>query len=411
MMLTIQPRQQQRQALSPAMLLGLDLLSLPIGELRETVKKEVESNPALEPFESDVHRRRTTETAAAANYLENMADESGESLGEHLMSELRMSGVEGRELDLCRAVIAEIDGDGRFQGSMPDLCMVTGATAAELEAVRLKVMSIDPKGCGARSLGECYRAQIGGVQGAKRALAEKAIAAVEKMAAGSKGVEIPPEALKLLKTLNPFPGRLYDHRRVDYVCPDVKVDENGEVEVDQRDIPELRVSPKYMAMARDASLDEETRKFAAERVRRAREFREAVIKRQETMEKVAELAIGGQSGFLKGGAGALRRQTMSEVARKAKCNVATVSRAAARKYVKTPRGTVPLRKFFQLIDQAPVEKLREILGDGSGAITDARASELMSEAGFKMARRTVAKYRARILGKKTERKTEQWSNS
>ena len=135
------------------------------------------------------------------------------------------------------------------------------------------------------------------------------------------------------------------------VTPDVRVNEDGEVEVDQRDVPELRVSPKYVELAKDKAQDEETRAFAAERVKRAREFREAVVKRRETMEKIAELAIGGQAEFLRKGAVGLRRQTMSEVAKRAKCNVATVSRAAARKYVKTPRGTVPLRKFFALVDQ------------------------------------------------------------
>ena len=205
-----------------------------------------------------------------------------------------------------------------------------------------------------------------------------------------------PETVRLLKQLDPYPGRQYDFRRVEFVVPDIRVDEEGTVEVDQRDVPELRVSPKYIEMAKDRSLDEETRRFAAERVRKAREFREAVIRRQDTMERVAELAIGGQEAYLREGPAALRRQTMSAVARAAKCNVATVSRAAARKYVKTPRGTVPLRKFFALVDQAPIEKLREILAEGRGRLTDREVSDRMAKAGFKMARRTVAKYRARL---------------
>ena len=402
MALQLQPRQTQKQAMTPAMWLGLNLLTLPIGELREAVKKELDSNPALEvEVPSSYAGARRPRPPDEGNALENVADESGERLDEHLMSELRMAGVEGRELELCRAIVAEIDGDGRFTGSVPDLQMVTGATAEALETARQKVMTIDPKGCGARDIRECYLAQIGQVPAAKRKAVEAGIDAVAAMLSAPAGAAPPrlePDVLKILKGLDPYPGRQYEYRTTEFVTPDIRVDEDGDVEVDQRDVPELRVSPKYVEMAKDKSLDEETRTFAAERVKRAREFREAVVKRQETMERIAELAIGGQSDFLKTGAAGLRRQTMSEIARAAKCNVATVSRAAARKYVKTPRGTVPLRKFFALVDQGPVEKLREILAAVPAAtkVSDREIAERMEKAGFPMARRTVAKYRKRF---------------
>ena len=401
MALQLQPRQTQKQAMTPAMWLGLNLLTLPIGELREAVKKELDSNPALEverpSYSAGAGRPRPPDEG---NALENVADESGERLDEHLMSELRMAGVEGRELELCRAIVAEIDGDGRFTGSMPDLQMVTGATADELETARQKVMSIDPKGCGARDIRECYLAQIGQVPAAKRKAVEQGVDAIAEMLAGKVPKEqIAPDVLKILKGLDPYPGRQYEYRTTEFVTPDIRVDEDGEVEVDKRDLPELRVSPKYVELAKDKSQDEETRTFAAERVKRAREFREAVIKRQETIEKIAELAISGQSDFLKKGTAGLHKQTMSEIAKAAKCNVATVSRAAARKYVKTPRGNVPLRKFFALVDQGPIEKLREILAaiPAGTKVSDREVSERMAQAGFPMARRTVAKYRAGFL--------------
>ena len=401
MALQLQPRQMQKQTLSPAMWLGLNLLTLPIGELRESIKKEVESNPALEIEVPRLSSRVSRSSSDAASALENVAAEAGESLGEHLMSELRMAGVEGRELELCGAIVAELDRDGRFVGSLPDLQMTTGASAAALEAARQRVMTIDPKGCGARDVAECYLAQLDAVPAAKREKVKAAIAVVADMLKGGKpkasAADLDPEALLFLKKkLDAFPGRQYDFRKTDFVVPDVHVDEDGEVTVDQSDIPELRVSPKYVAMAKDRDLDEETRQYAAERVRKAREFREAVVKRQETMEKVAELTIGGQPDFLKKGAAGIRKQTMSDVAKKAKCNVATVSRAAARKYVKTPRGTVPLRKFFALVDQEPVEKLREILDNAPKGLSDRAVSELMAKAGYAMARRTVAKYRAKF---------------
>ena len=383
------------------MMMELSLLQLPVGELRDAVKKEVDSNPALE-IVREFNPGRVSQNAAPEGFdFERVAAEGGESLEDHLLGELRMDGVEGRDLELCRAIIADLDEDGRFVGSLPDLVMTTGGTTAQLEAARQRILAIDPKGCAARDLAECYRAQLDAIPAAKRPLAAKAIDELAVAIAAGKLASYRPSdlaAFKLLQKLEPFPGRLYDRRRIDTVIPDVRVDEDGTVEVDQGDIPELRVSAKYVEMAKDREADPEARAFAAEKVRRAREFREALIRRQETMEVIAEAAVGGQLAYLKEGPTALKKLTMSDVAKTAKCDVSTVSRAAARKYVKTPRGTIPLRKFFQLVDQAPVEKLREILASLPEGVhvPDLKISEMMAKAGFKMARRTVAKYRRRL---------------
>ena len=403
MALSLQPRQTQKQVITPAMMLQFSLLQLPIGDLREEVRRELDSNPALEVENLRGLSGRIRSASGAGDLVDTVAAESGETLEDHLMSELRMAGVAGREAELCQAIIADIDQQGRFTGSVPDLQMQTGASARELEAARQRVMSIDPKGCGARDLAECYRAQLDDVPEARREEVARAIDAIAAMSAGGPRSAVPafaPAVLALLKKLNAFPGQLYDRRKVEFVTPDVTVDEDGDVEVDQNDIPDLRVSPKYVQMAQDKTLDEETRRYAADRVKRAREFRQALLDRQEKMQAIAELAIGGQPGFLERGAAGLRRQTMSDVAKKAKCSIANVSRAAARKYVKTPRGTVPFRKFFVLVDQEPVEKLREILNalPPGEKVSDRVLSERMAKAGCPMARRTVAKYRLKLQG-------------
>ena len=391
---SLQTRLAQKQVAAPAMLLEMSLLALPIGELREAVAKELSSNPAIEQASPGPIRTAPMSQGDGSqrDFVESLADDRAETLDEHLMGELRMSGVSGRDLELCRTIVAELDADGRFKGEIPSMIMATGATEREIEAARRRVMAIDPKGCGAKDLVECFLAQADIVPEGEREAFTKDLA---NLASG----KVAPSTVAWLRKMDGFPGRQYDSRRIEYVTPDVTVDEDGEVTVDQRDIPELRVSPKYIAMAKDASLDEETRTFAAERVKRAREFREALIRRMDTMEKIAELAVGGQLGFLEKGMAGLKRQTMSEVAKKAQCDVSTVSRAASGKYVRTPRGTVPLRRFFVLVDQAPLEKLREILENATAEkkrLSDRAVSEIMTKAGYKMARRTVAKYRARL---------------
>ena len=397
---TFQQRQVQRQVATPAMMLEMSLLGLPADALREAVKKELDANPALE---KDIPRKaeRTQDFAGwdsgprsggdKEGFLENLADQRAETLDEHIMSELRMSGVSGRELELCGAIVAELDGDGRFKGELPSMMMATGASEKELEAARRLVMSIDPKGCGAKDLAECFLAQAGIVPEKERAAF---VADLKNLKSG----KVSAATVAWLRKMDGFPGRQYGRREVHFVTPDVFVDENGDVVVDQGNIPDLKVSPKYIEMAKDRTLDDETREYAADRVKRAREFAAAVVRRRETIEKIAEFAVGGQREFLEKGAQALRRQTMSEIAKKAGCDVSTVSRAASGKYVKTPRGTVPLRRFFVLVDQAPIERLREIFESApkDKRPSDREASEMMGRAGYPMARRTVAKYRAKL---------------
>ena len=384
-----QIRQSQWQTMSPAMWMGLNMLAMPVGELKEAVRKEIETNPAVVET-LGVGRFSASRSSTDPSILENVADSSEETLEEHLLGELRMSGISGRERELCEQIIGELDANGRFAGSVPDLVMVTGASAAQIERARQLVMKLDPVGCGAKDLEECLLAQIDSVPTAKREFFK---AEMRNLSLG----KVAPAMLPILKSLDPFPGKLYSPRKAQYVNPDIIVDEDGSVEVDTRDVPEISVSPRYVAMAKDKSLDEETRSYAAERLRHARDFLAALEKRRRTMESIAQIAVEGQREFLEKGASALVRQTMGDVAKKAKCNVATVSRAAARKYVKTPRGTFPLRAFFRRTDQAPLEKLGEILASEDGAnLSDRQIAVLMGEAGFPMARRTVAKYRARL---------------
>lgn len=404
-------RQVQSQRITPAMLMEFSLLQLPINELRESVTKEVESNPALE-IEKDFVRagverfRSNSQQPSAENYLGNIRDERGETLDEHLLSNLRMSGVKGREYELAKEIVFNLDEDGRLNVSFADLIMslegrgIERVTKDELESARRLVMSTDPQGCGARDIAECYRAQLSHLPKSQRNSAEKAIdelaAALDENRQLKK--DFRPSDLKafmLLKNLERTPGRLYEHNETVFVTPDVFFDRHGNVRVDQGDIPELRVSQKYVEMAKDKELDKETRDYAADRVRRAREFVEAIARRKETIATVAELALNRQSDFITQGNAGIRKLTMSEIAKEAKCTIATVSRAAARKYVRTPRGTVPLRKFFSLVDQGPLEKLRELLEARPKDIhvPDLKISEEMAKAGFKFSRRTVTKYK------------------
>ena len=403
-------RQVLGHRMSPRMRTYLRLLAQPIGDLREEVKREVESNPAIDDVDFSPFFRRTgggVSSEVADAMLANV-QARGESLDEHLMRELRLSELTGTAYDACAAVIANLDDHGRFVGSIPDMVMAyPDLTEASIEAARRRVMAFDPLGCGAKDTAECLTAQLGRIPAADRAAVAQVIAKWDDLMGGRLSVgDIDAQALlafrKYKGKLVANPGEDFAPKKVDVVNPDITVDKKGEVHVDMADIPEIKVSTKYLMMCRDPSLDAETRKYAQERVRHAKELQQALMDRQETMSTIAEIAIGSQPEFLRRGEAGLKPLTMTEVAKKAKCDVSTVSRAAARKFVRTQKGTVPLRKFFSLVDQAPIAKLKEILDESRRTgekLSDQKVSELMKKEGFSMARRTVAKYRAKLAGR------------
>ena len=373
MALKLESRQRLANRLTPAMHLGLDLLALPINDLRKAVKKEIDLNPALlgaMPLAPDF---------AVANERAR-----GKTLAEHLLGELRMMNLSEEKFRIATAVVGELDENGYFRGEIPSMQMTLEVDADAIEKARQLVMTIDPKGCGAKDLKECLFAQIGIVPKAKRAEFEKGIANLlnESVPLSER---ISDFAKPYVQQMKVNPGKLFAYEKINYITPDASVDANGEVTVDQKDIPVVSVSPKYLEMAKDTSLDAETREYAKAKVKRAREFVAAVERRRSTLAKICQEVIKKPS-------------TMTEVAKRVNCSVATVSRAANRKYVKTPRGILPLRRFFVVGNEDAKACLKRLLAaQPVGAhITDAQLAEQMSAAGFKIARRTVAKYRTQL---------------
>ncbi|MEE7566084.1 RNA polymerase factor sigma-54, partial [Xanthomonas sp. Kuri4-3] len=137
----------------------------------------------------------------------------------------------------------------------------------------------------------------------------------------------------------------------------------------------------------------------------ARWLLKSVEARGETLLRVVRSLLRQQAGFLEFGEQALRPLTLREIAGELGLHESTISRAIARKYVRTPRGTIPLRAFFASgIDtdsggeasstaiQAMIRRLIEAENPRK-PLSDAKLADLLKTSGVPVARRTVAKYR------------------
>ena len=215
--------------------------------------------------------------------------------------------------------------------------------------------------------------------------------------------------MALLRGLNPRPGAQYVRgRRPCYVTPDLSVFRVGQ-EVESRAqsrsaIPKLRINPLYAGLIRHDDRGAENLSLKRH-LSDARTIIKSLGNRAETMLRVARTIVGHQCEFLERGDEAMRPMVLRDIALELGLHQSTVSRVTSRKYMQTPRGVFELKHFFSsrvpATDGGAVSAtairahLRKIIaGEELGRPwSDERLASDLSHAGFRVARRTVAKYR------------------
>jgi RNA polymerase sigma-54 factor len=445
--------------LAPQMRQGIELLAMNLPDLRLRLDKELSENPCIDEVEPTLeastvsvkqqeaeNRHGEDETdypeddyepefgTAAAIRSDEMANEKRqrffdnqtkeETLEEHLMTQLQMSDIPPKDIPLAEMLIGELNDDGLFAGSIPDIQMVSGESERKVLDTLAKIMEFDPPGCGARNLRECLLAQMDKLDGSPfkedvRSLVDRHrediagghIAEIERDMGFSH--ERYADVLRELRTLEPRPGRAYrrEGKSVSYVNPEVHAvrTKNGWIaQVDDRSLPDIRISPKYIRMLDDPHTDKDTKAYIRERIAAANAIIEAVEKRQETITNIAQAIVDAQPGFFEQGLKGLKPLTMQQVADKVGVHHTTVSRTVRDKYMSTPKGVVELRRFFtsgvttdsgeQVSTDVVKDRLRTIIAaeDTARPLSDEKLSEMLRKEGFPVARRTVAKYRTML---------------
>ena len=347
---------------------------------------------------------------------------STESLRDHLNWQLQLSRFSPRDVRIGEALIDAIDDDGYLRETLAaiveSLAPGMDATVPEVANVLYRIQRFDPLGVGARDLRECLGLQLG-------ALAEDTPgldAAVEIVAGplerlprlGVDGLaaelKLPvaevETGLALVRSLDPKPGARLGSLGADtYISPDCVVwRQNGIWKValaGQHQRPTIHRG--YQAMIQHASGSDAS--YLRGCLQEARWLLKNLEARGDTLLKVMRCLIRQQAGFLEFGEQALRPLTLREVANEVGLAESTISRAVSRKYVLTPRGTLPLRSFFASgintegggeASSTAIQSMIKRLIDAENPrkpLSDARLADSLKAAGVPVARRTVAKYR------------------
>jgi len=457
--LALTQSQRLQMVLAPQLRQSLEMLQLPILELRALIQQELEQNPTIEEKLNDTERveiepgsGETEETsemdfdkeyealaaldeewrdyffqdARSTPYSEEQAEKrqflldsipQKESLQEHLIGQLRMSGLTDEDQVVGELIIGSINDDGYLTNTLEHLAETTGMDLQHLQDVLMMVQEFHPTGIGATDLRECLLIQLERFGKGETLAADVVRDHLEALAARkipdiAKALKVTPEdvetAGRIIGTLDPRPGSAFTAETAAYVLPEIvvqRVDGEYVIVLNDDQLPHVRISRQYRRLLEDPSTKPEVRNYIQERIRSGVFLIKSIHQRQNTINRIAAEIVKTQKDFLDHGVSHLKPLTMAEVARVVGVHETTVSRAVSGKYMKTPKGVFELKYFFttgirtsngnQVSNKTVKDMIANMVAaeDASNPLSDQEIMEKLRAEGIKIARRTIAKYR------------------
>jgi len=340
------------------------------------------------------------------------------TLADYLEQQLSLIVLSEEVREAADAIIGNLDENG-YLTSPPEEIAVSENHPVEIVQEALKVVqSLDPTGVGAQSLQECLLLQLDARNG-RGGVAWQIVADHLKLLEAHKKKELakalgrPVEhveaALEVIQHLDPSPGLRFSGPGARQISPEVYIFKEGDeyiIQLSDEDLPPLRLNLAYRHMVkRREEPSKEVRNYVRDCYNSAIQLIKNIEQRKQTILKVCHAIVRRQREFLDKGIEYLKPMMIKEVAEEIGVHPSTVSRAVANKYAHTPQGVYELRYFFSEAVQGPsgaatpllllkrkVKKMIEA-EDPRKPLTDEQITQALREAGIRVTRRTVAKYR------------------
>ena len=358
-----------------------------------------------------------------------------QSFTQSLMEQLGYRNLTEHEHAVATFIIGSLDDDGYLrrdiESLVDDLAFRAGieTDVEEVERMLKVIQEFEPSGVGARDLRECLllqledKKQTPSVRNAVRMLRDgfdefKVKHFNKLMARFHLDPDELKDALKEIRKLNPAPGgQIDDNDPAQQIVPDFRLDyENGELilSMPRFSIPELRINRKYEEIMENSRYttdrsQKEAAVFVKQKLDSAKWFIEALRQRQNTLESTMRAIIQYQHDyFVSGDESSLRPMVLKDIAEKTGFDISTISRVVNSKWIETHFGIFPLKYFFseglensegEEVSTREIKKvLRELVDneDKHNPLTDDDLVDSLTAKGYKVARRTIAKYRAQL---------------
>jgi RNA polymerase sigma-54 factor len=441
-----------QQTLAPQLQQSLQILQVPLLELRNLIQAELSTNPVIEeertePTVEDKQREhdefqeefehlakldeewRDYMSQSSAYSSRSQEDEerrqfffdsitSNETLQQHLLEQLQTSDLTDSGRKIAEFIIGNIDDMGFLQAAPEEMAQNSGLETGQIQEVLELIQTFHPVGVGSRDLRECLLIQLRRL--GKADSMEYRIVANHLEDLGkhrypeiARRLNSTPEQIQkcahFIATLDPKPGQLFTPDQTNYVLPDVTIEKIGnewQISLNGEQIPHLRISNTYKDLMAREENPADVRDYIREKIRSGKFLIKSIHQRQQTISNIAQEILARQIEFFEKGPTALRPLTMVQVAEVVGVHETTVSRAISGKYIATPWGVFEMKYFFTpgyqtsggeamsntSVKNAIVELVR---GEETRMpLSDKEIVDILTERGIPIARRTVAKYRA-----------------
>ncbi|MAD91864.1 MAG: RNA polymerase factor sigma-54 [Gammaproteobacteria bacterium] len=443
---SLQLKHGQSLAMTPQLQQAIRLLQLPVLDLSAQLQKALEENIMLEIDDlpdisgtNDLPQNKTENIKTDESWQSgssdqnsdnnwdlqdrfniDFADESNETLQEHLNWQLEIEKFTAREVLIGEALVDSFNDDGYLTDSIQEIIESLDEeppiTLGEAEKILFKIQRLDPVGVGARSLSECIIRQVEQLNKKTpgRNLALKIASDYLDLVADQDYRELRRnlsisedhlnEALALIRGCNPKPGLTVNSVAAQYVIPDVfvkKIDNQWQVEISPSGIPRLSVNQKYAQILRGNNEHEALKTQLQE----ARWLVRSLEIRNDTLMQVATSIVSRQVKFLELGDEEMKPMILQDIANEIGMHESTISRVTSNKYMHTPRGVFKFKFFFSSHissndgkDHSSTSvraKIKKLIAaeDPKKPLSDNKIKNLLESEGITVARRTVAKYR------------------
>ena len=390
--------------------LWLDTISMPAIELKEKIEKEMEENPFLE------YDFKNTSNKDIDNIIENTLQSEGESLFEHLKTQINIAFDNKKDIELAEHICSFIDKDGYIKTPYETISETLNANIKDVQRIINILKTFDPLGVCAKDIGECLSIQLKSRDDIEESIKEIAIKIVENFLKelGNKNYDYIAneinttkdkvlEALKIIQTLEPYPAREYDTTPIKYIVPEIFIfKENNEwvVKTNESFIKPLKISKKYSKLINEGkNSSRENINFLKEKKKMAESLINAVGERKKTLLKVGEGLLKFQLPFFENGKEFVKPLKLQDLSLEVSLSESTISRISNGKYLNTVWGTFSIKYFFSkelkggVSSRAVKEIIKRIIKDSPAKLTDEKIRLILKSEGIDISRRTVAKYR------------------
>ncbi len=451
-------QQKQQQKLSPLQIQTIKLLELPTLELEQRIKKELEENPVLDEISESQDPDEAPKSVSLSEYsaddptpsyklyVNNQGKDAKpqyntfsvrESFHQSLEMQLGYRAIDERTRTIALFVIGSLDDDGYLRRDLEALSddisfrLNVETTPEELEQILKMIQEFEPVGIGARDLQECLLLQLESRDINNPAVVDAITILkdyfneftkkhytkiISKMGITQEDLK---DAVDEIIRLNPRPGGQIDDSYVEQaqqVVPDFVLEErDGELimSMPKFNVPELKVNKRYADLLMQSSnrdrAGKEAATFVKQKLDSAKWFVEAIKQRQNTLQNTMNAIIDFQREyFMEGDETKLNPMVLKNIAEKTGLDISTISRVVNCKYIQTHFGIFPLKYFFSegLMTEAGEEvstrEIKKSLADSVAGedktkpLTDEELVSVLQKQGYKVARRTVAKYREQL---------------